>query len=241
MRKALFALAVLLMPLSAAEAQEGYKVVVNPANPVASLSKTQLSKLFLDQANWDDGAPVSAIDLVPGSRVRDVFSKDVYGLPVTGAIERMRTARTATGAALIPAVPTETDVVAYVRTKRGAVGYVSLAADVQGLKVVAVGRGTDEPSGAPLEVGAAITAPQRVTHVQPVYPETARQGRVEGTVSISVVIGPTGKVETATVVRSIPGLNDAALSAVKQWQYRPTLVNGVAVPVSMVVHVNFAL
>ena len=94
---------------------------------------------------------------------------------------------------------------------------------------------------APVEVGGAIVAPQKRAHVQPAYPPMAKAGRVQGAVSLSIVINTNGAVERATVVKSIPALNDAAIAAVKQWKYAPTLVNGVAVPVTMVVHVNFAL
>ena len=50
-----------------------------------------------------------------------------------------------------------------------------------------------------------------------------------------------GKVQDARVLRSIPLLDQAALDAVKQWQYTPTLLNGVPVPVIMTVTVNFTL
>lgn len=238
MRGVLCVLAGLLVWAAAVDGQEGYRVVVNPANPVSSLSKSQLSKLFLDKSTWDDGAAVSPVDLLPESAVRDAFSKDVLGVPASGAIERVR----ASHQDLPPSVASDREVLAFVRLKPGAVGYVSLSADVQGVKVVAVGRKTETTaSAAPLEVGGAIAAPQKVAHTQPIYPEMAKAGRVQGTVSLSVVIGASGNVERASVVRSIPALNDAAVTAVKQWKYSPTLVNGVAVPVTMVVHVNFAL
>jgi protein TonB len=101
--------------------------------------------------------------------------------------------------------------------------------------------GAKSTQPAPIEVGGAIAAPQKRQHVQPVYPVLAKQSRVQGAVSLSIVINPNGIVERATVVRSIPALNDAAIAAVKQWKYAPTLVDGVAVPVTMVVHVNFSL
>jgi protein TonB len=143
-----------------------------------------------------------------------------------------------------PAVASDREVLAYVRLKPGAIGYVSLAADVTGVKVVATGGKAETTTAAgvaPVEVGGAVAVPQRLTHVQPVYPEMAKQGRVQGTVSLSVVISSAGAVERAKVVRSIPALDEAAISAVKQWKYSPTVVNGVAVPVTMVVHVNFTL
>src|SRR5262245_5330415 len=94
---------------------------------------------------------------------------------------------------------------------------------------------------APIEVGGAVAAPQKRSHVAPVYPLMARQTRTQGLVSLSIVINVNGAVERATVVKSIPALNDAAIIAVKQWKYAPTLVDGTAVPVTMVVHVNFSL
>jgi protein TonB len=55
------------------------------------------------------------------------------------------------------------------------------------------------------------------------------------------VVGPTGNVEQAHVVRSVPSLDDAALAAIRQWKYRPTIINGMAVPIVMKVHVSFTL
>ena len=59
--------------------------------------------------------------------------------------------------------------------------------------------------------------------------------------SITAVIGPNGKVQDAKVLRSIPLLDQAALEAVKQWEFTPTLLNNVPVPVIMTVTVNFTL
>ena len=96
-------------------------------------------------------------------------------------------------------------------------------------------------------VAAAGARPQRidppkiVKHVDPVYPEAARQARIQGVVTIEATIGADGKVKAAKVLQSIPLLDDAALAAVRQWEYAPTLVGGVAKPVIMTVKVNFAL
>ena len=60
-------------------------------------------------------------------------------------------------------------------------------------------------------------------------------------VIIEATIGPDGRVKEAKVLRSIPLLDQAALDAVKQWQFTPTLLNGVPVPVIMTVTVNFTL
>jgi periplasmic protein TonB len=170
----------------------------------------------------------------------------MLGLSVPAAVDRIKeTARTA-GGNPPPSLASDREVLAYVRLKPGAIGYVSMAADVTGVKVVAVGGKTEHAlaggSGvAPLPVGGVIAAPQRVVTAQPLYPSLAKIAKVQGTVDISVVIDAGGNVEQAKVVRSIPQLDDAAVNAVRKWKFSPTIVNGAAVPVTMVVHVTFAL
>jgi protein TonB len=97
------------------------------------------------------------------------------------------------------------------------------------------------PPPAPVRVGGNIKTPTKVKDQRPVYPAIAQSARVQGVVIIEAVIGPDGHVQDAKVLRSIPLLDAAALDAVKQWQYTPTLLNGVPVPVIMTVTVNFTL
>ena len=87
--------------------------------------------------------------------------------------------------------------------------------------------------------GGRIMAPKKIKDVQPVYPAIAQSARVSGVVTIEATIGSDGKVIDAKVVRSIPLLDQAALDAVRQWQYTPTLLNGVPVPVLVTVTINF--
>ncbi len=97
------------------------------------------------------------------------------------------------------------------------------------------------PPSAPVRVGGAIRAPTKVKDVKPVYPPIAQSARVSGVVIIEATIGADGRVKDAKVLRSIPLLDQAALDAVKQWQFTPTLLNSVPVPVIMTVTVNFTL
>ncbi len=97
------------------------------------------------------------------------------------------------------------------------------------------------PPAAPVRVGGNIKQPTKVKNVPPVYPPIAQSARVQGVVIIEAVIGPNGRVQDARVLRSIPLLDQAALDAVKQWEFTPTLLNGVPVPVIMTVTVNFTL
>jgi periplasmic protein TonB len=94
---------------------------------------------------------------------------------------------------------------------------------------------------APVPVGGIIRPPTKIKDVRPVYPAIAQAARVEGVVIIETTISPTGRVLDAKLLRSIPLLDAAALDAVRQWEFTPTLLNGSPVPVVMTVTVNFTL
>jgi TonB family protein len=98
------------------------------------------------------------------------------------------------------------------------------------------------PSGlTPLRVGGNIKTPTKVKDVPPVYPPDAFAARIGGVVILEVVIDTEGHVSDAKVLRSIPLLDNAALEAVRQWEFTPTELNGMRVPVIMTVTVNFTL
>ena len=100
--------------------------------------------------------------------------------------------------------------------------------------------GTAE-EGAAVRVGGAIREPRKLTHVSPAYPDIARQARVQGVVILECTIGRDGRITDVTVLRGIPLLDAAAVEAVRQWVYAPTLVDGVPARVIMTVTVNFKL
>jgi len=93
----------------------------------------------------------------------------------------------------------------------------------------------------PIPVGGNIRPPTRVVYVAPVYPRLALDARKEGTVILQAVIDETGNVREVKVLRSVQLLDDAAIQAVANWKFTPTLLNGTAVPVVMTVTVAFAL
>lgn len=92
-----------------------------------------------------------------------------------------------------------------------------------------------------VRVGGNIKEPTKTKNVAPTYPDIAKQARVSGVVILECTISPQGRVSDVKVLRGIPLLDQAAIDAVKQWQYTPTLLNGVPVPVIMTVTVNFKL
>jgi protein TonB len=97
------------------------------------------------------------------------------------------------------------------------------------------------PPQSAVRVGGQIKEPKKLKDVKPTYPDIAKQARVQGVVILECTISPQGKVSDVKVLRGIPLLDQAAVDAVKQWVYTPTLLNGVPVPVIMTVTVNFKL
>jgi periplasmic protein TonB len=97
------------------------------------------------------------------------------------------------------------------------------------------------PPPQPVPVGGKVRRPEKIRDVQPSYPPMAQAARVQGIVIIEATLGADGRVINARVLRSVPLLDHAALDAVRQWEFMPTLLNGVPVPVIMTVTVNFTL
>jgi len=91
-----------------------------------------------------------------------------------------------------------------------------------------------------VRVGGQVRPPVKIKDVAPVYPAIAQSARVSGDVVIEATIDEEGKVADAKVVKSVPLLDQAALDAVQQWQYRPSLRNGVPTAVVMTVTVKFS-
>lgn len=90
-------------------------------------------------------------------------------------------------------------------------------------------------------VGGDLRPPKKIKDAPPEYPAIAQQARVQGVVILEARIDERGNVTDARPLRSIPLLDQAAIDAVRQWQYEPALRNGVQVPVLMTVTVNFSL
>ena len=121
-----------------------------------------------------------------------------------------------------------------------ATGYLD-AAEAEMLWVAGEAQRQAEAQQQAAIVGGNVLPPTKIHDVPPLYPEAARQMRVQGVVIIEAVVGATGAVEDVRVLRSVPLLDDAAITAVRQWRYTPTLFNNVPVPVIMTISVNFTL
>jgi len=98
-----------------------------------------------------------------------------------------------------------------------------------------------KPNVTRIRQGGAVTQASLINRVQPVYPPLARQTRVSGTVRLHAIISKDGSVQQLEVLQGHPLLVQAALDAVRQWRYRPTLLNGEPVEVDTTIDVIFSL
>jgi len=80
-----------------------------------------------------------------------------------------------------------------------------------------------------------------IKKVNPIYPEDAKNARIQGVVVLTAIINKDGEIENLQIVSGHPKLAPAAIEAVKQWQYKPYLLNGQPVEVKTEIHVNFTL
>jgi protein TonB len=97
------------------------------------------------------------------------------------------------------------------------------------------------PSSGPVRLGPTIEPPKKIKDVKPVYPQVALSDHARGTVVLEVTIGTDGRVQDAKVIHSVPLFDQAAIEAVRQWEYEKTQLNGVLVALIMTVVVNFSI
>jgi protein TonB len=90
-------------------------------------------------------------------------------------------------------------------------------------------------------VTSTIEAAKLISRVQPAYPALAIQARIQGNVVLHAIIGRDGRVSELQVLSGHPLLVSAAVEAVRQWRYSPTLLNGQAVEVETTITVSFVL
>src|SRR6266513_3648162 len=120
------ALVLALLPSTILRAQDvPYRLVVHVSNPVASLSRDQVSKIFLRKVTqWDSHKPVLPVDQAPGSPVRRTFTKQIHQRTIA-AIQAWWQQQTFAGIAVAPPErATDAEVLAYIRKYPNAIGYV---------------------------------------------------------------------------------------------------------------------
>jgi ABC-type phosphate transport system substrate-binding protein len=131
------ALAIGLAPSPASA--DGYQVIANSGVGAASLTRAQVSQMFLKKlARWPDGKPVVAVDQAKTAAIREVFSRTVLGRGATAVVAFWQQ-QIFSGADVPPAEKaSEAEVIAFVKATPGAIGYVSAGADIGDARVIAV-------------------------------------------------------------------------------------------------------
>jgi len=133
-------LTALVWTLPAVASGQGFKVVVNEANPSEAISKRQLESMFMKKmGTWSNGLPVIPVDQTASSSTRHGFSKVIFGRD-TNAIKSYWQRQIFSGRGVPPPEKASDDeVLAFVRVNSGAIGYVSSNADIgSGVKVLEI-------------------------------------------------------------------------------------------------------
>jgi len=93
----------------------------------------------------------------------------------------------------------------------------------------------------PQKIGGNVVAANLINPVKPVYPPLAKMARQQGTVKFEAMISKEGTIEDLKLISGPPLLVQAAMDAVKQWRYKPTILNGEPTEVQTTIDVNFSL
>jgi TonB family protein len=120
-------------------------------------------------------------------------------------------------------------------------GYVTLVSGAYCLLGGNVLRALPEMPAPRLRIGGNVLAARAISKVQPVYPTEARRQHISGTVRMHAIIAKDGSIKNLEVLAGHPSLVDAALDAVRQWRYQPTLLEGEPVEIDTTIDVTFSL
>jgi len=108
---------------------------------------------------------------------------------------------------------------------------------------VIVGWAQNQPVGGPaaVKVGQAEAEAHLISSVQPQYPAKAREKGIQGTVMFRAIVGKDGSIDKLYLLSGHPLLVSASIDPVKQWKYKPFVVNGEPIEAEIVIAVNFQL
>lgn len=141
MKIVLLALIMHLLMIGAASAQEtaSFKIIVNPTNDISSMTKEQVSELFLKKiTQWENGRKALPVDQVTSSPIREKFSKEIHDKSVTAINSYWRQKIFSGRDVPPPEKSSDADVLAYIAENADAVGYVSANAPIDKVKVLKI-------------------------------------------------------------------------------------------------------
>ncbi len=182
------------------------RIIANPSVAAESISAAEVKSIFLEERHsLLDGTHVEPV--LSGGPAHAAFLKEFLGHSDDSLQDYYRTL-VFTGKGLMPkALRSDEEVVAYVARTRGAIGYVSSTAAVEGVKILTVYQSEND--------GARTL----ISRVEPEYPVILLGNHIGGTVRVRVTIAANGKVEDAQLLGGNPVLGEAAIAAVRKWVY----------------------
>ncbi|MBN2030901.1 substrate-binding domain-containing protein [bacterium] len=140
MKKIVVVIAVLVLYVCSyllfAGDNSAYRVIVNAANPVIAVSKKDLAKIFLKKVDkWDNGYEVHPVDLIENSPVRYVFTEEIHEKEIANIIAYWNKEFFKNQTSMPPQMQNEWDVISYIESDSGAIGYISSAIPINGYQV----------------------------------------------------------------------------------------------------------
>jgi TonB family protein len=183
------------------------KVIANLSVSADSITVAELKQVYLEQTRLlSDGSHVEPVLLRTGA-ANATFLKDFLDIN-DDALQSYYRTLVFTGRGSMPrSLASDGDVVAYVAKTRGAIGYVSSTALVDGVKIL------------PIVSGRRQNQRTLLVRVEPAYPEPLKRLLIGGTVRLSITVSASGAVESAVELGGNPILVATALTAVRQWVY----------------------
>ena len=196
-----------LIVLAAGDAQAGgLKVIANSSVGARVVSAHELKSVFLQERNsLADGSRVVPV-LERSGTAHESFLKQYLGQNDSALQSYYSLVFTGKGA-MPKVVGSDAEMVSYVAKTRGAIGYVSSSAPVDGVKTLAVYEAEDQG------------ARKLISRIEPVYPDILQSHHIGGTVRLEVTIASNGTVEDVKLLGGSPILAEAAMAAVKKWVY----------------------
>lgn len=226
-RRTALACVMALLGVSSSPAQNplAFRVIVHADNALGVMLSSEVSSIFLKRkAQWENGVPIEPVDLSGEPEVREAFSGAIHGRS-TANIRSFWNQEVFSGRAVPPLeLATSRDVLEYVRSHPGAIGYVSSQASLVGVRAVSV-----------------VVPPRAVRRTEPSYTTGARNAQATGDVVLSIDVDSTGNVSHITVIKEMGyGLVREAVAAVNKWKFQPATRDGMPIAATVEVTIHFS-
>lgn len=195
-----------LLLMAAEVSAQGVKVIANSSVQATSISASELKGVYLEEKSSLPGSGHVEPVLAKSGPAHEAFLRHVLGRSDSD-LQMYYRSLVFTGRGSIPKMlDSDEAVVAYVAKTRGAIGYVSMGANAEGVRTLDLAEGGDR---------------KLITRVEPEYPAMLREHGIGGIVRMKVVIAASGGVTQVQLRGGDAALGEAALSAVKKWKYAP--------------------